>query len=317
MTEISYAPIVVFCYNRIDAIQILFETLQMNELASKSDLFVFCDGPKSPNDKQETEKVRNFVKNIKGFKTITIKENENNCGLADSIINGVSKVFEQYDSAIILEDDLILSSNFLYWMNQCLQEYQNNDSIFSISGFAPSILKSYKKSIPDVFFTMKAHSWGWATWKDRWVQVDWSLKDWSEFSTNKKKQKEFASIGHEMPGLLFDYMEGRRSTWWARFCYTQFKKRKYTVYPVLSKVINEGFTDASTNCNVYNRFRVDFDKTGKIQFDLPEVISENNNVSKNFFFYYSISFRIIGKIKTLLMKMGILKQYTIDYKTIK
>ena len=313
MNEIITAPIAVFCYNRVDVMKVLFQTLKKNTLAKESEVYIFCDGPKDSSVKAQTDEVRKFVHSIDGFKSIVIEESDTNRGLAPSIIYGVSKVLEKHDRVIVLEDDLILSTNFLEWMNQCLNKYRNNTDVFSVSGFTPSIMKAYSGEIPDSLFTMKAHSWGWATWKDRWEQVDWELKDWDEFSKSKKMQKEFATIGNEMPGLLFAHKEGKKSTWWARFCYSQFKLRKYTVYPTLSKVINEGFTGAATHCDVYNRYRVDFDTTNKKYFVLPDHVTIDAKATKAFFSYYSLRSRIIGKIKTLLMKNGFISQYSVDY----
>lgn len=39
----------------------------------------------------------------------------------------------------MVEDDLIVSSNFLDWMNQALVKFQFENNIFSVSGFSPQI----------------------------------------------------------------------------------------------------------------------------------------------------------------------------------
>ena len=167
----------------------------------------------------------------------------------------------------------------------------------------------------DVLFTPKAHSWGWATWKNRWEQVDWNMAYWNEFSTNKQMQKSFATIGNEMPGLLFAHKAGRKSTWWARFCYSQFILGKLTAYPMRSKVINEGFTSEATHCNVYNTYKVDFDKTDKRVFELPKEVKTDKTLLKRFFSYYTFWSRVERQIKTKLMNLGIINQYTVDYKS--
>ena len=53
------------------------------------------------------------MQEIKGFKSVKIFESKNNNGLANSIINGLSDILNKYDKAILLEDDLIVSSDFL------------------------------------------------------------------------------------------------------------------------------------------------------------------------------------------------------------
>jgi len=255
--------------------------------------------------------VPDYVYTINGFKSVTVTESKINRGLAPSIINGVSEIFKKYDRVIVIEDDLILSSNFLSWMNETLEKYEKDPNIFSISGFCPSVIKEGENYSYDAFFTRKAHSWGWSTWKDRWQVVDWDVKDWKIFSQNKKMQNEFNNIGSEMTGLLFDQMKGIKSSWWVRFCYTQFKLNKLTVYPIYSKVINDGFTTEATHCNVYNRYRVNFDISNKNAFKFPPSGYRNKALEKRFFYYYSIRARIVGKIKTQLMKLGFIKQYTI------
>ena len=305
------APIIVFCYDRIDVLKTTIATLSTNTYADQSDLYVFCDGPQNESNKLKTDEVRLFVKGIQGFRQLNIIESEVNKGLAPSVISGVSKVLETHDKVIVIEDDLILSTNFLAWMNETLEKYKDNEQVFSISGFCPHVQGLGDNYPYDGFFTQKAHSWGWATWRNRWEKVDWEVKDWNVFSQSKHLQKAFNSIGSEMSGLLFDQMSGRKSSWWVRFSYTQFKLGKMTLYPVLSKVINDGFTNEATHCNVYNRYRVDFDQTGKTGFELPKDTVCDEKLNKRFFYYYSVRARIIGKIKTWLMKMGLISQYSI------
>lgn len=309
----NYAPVVIFAFNRVDVLRTLIKTLSKNPEAKDSDVFVFVDGAR-PDKKGESEKVEQvceYVKTISGFKSINYKFSDTNKKLAPSIIAGVTDVINKYGKCIVLEDDLILSTNFLAWMNQCLNEYEKNKDVFQISGFTPSVIKK-GDSPADVLFTPKAHSWGWATWKDRWEQVDWSMTYWEEFSKSKQMQKAFASIGHEMPGLLFAHKAGKKSTWWARFCYSQFNLGKYTAYPMRSKVINEGFTGDATHCNVYNTFKVDFDKTDKRVFELPKDIKIDKKLQRRFFSYYTFWSRVNRQIKTRLMNAGIIKQYTVN-----
>ena len=128
----AYAPIVVFGFNRPDALKKTIASLLNNEEAKFSDLFVFVDGPREGKvgEKEKVETVKEFVKTIKGFKSLHCSFSEQNKGLAGSIIGGVSQVINQYGKVIVLEDDLVLMPNFLNFMNQGLEKYQNEDKIF-------------------------------------------------------------------------------------------------------------------------------------------------------------------------------------------
>ena len=141
----NYAPIVVFGFNRLDALRNTIASLLLNEEAKSSDLFVFVDGPREGKvgEKEKVEEVREYVKSIKGFKSIHYTFSEENKGLADSIIGGVSQVINQYGKVIVLEDDLVLMPNFLNFMNQGLESYQKEEKVFSVCGDA------YKVDFPD------------------------------------------------------------------------------------------------------------------------------------------------------------------------
>ena len=91
------APIVVFGFNRPDALKNTISSLLLNKEAKDSDLFVFVDGPREGKvgEKEKVEEVREYVKSIKGFKSLHYTFSEKNKGLADSIIGGVSQVINR------------------------------------------------------------------------------------------------------------------------------------------------------------------------------------------------------------------------------
>jgi len=182
------APIIIFTYKRLGTLKQTISTLKDNSLASKSELFVFADGPKNENDADSVNQVRDYIKQIDGFKSVKCFFSETNKGLASSVIAGVSDVFKTYDSAIVLEDDLLLTPNFLTFMNQALDVYTSSNKVFSISGYSFSLNPSLKDD-EDAYFLNRGWSWGWATWKDRWEHIDWEVKDYHEFEKNLEQKK--------------------------------------------------------------------------------------------------------------------------------
>ncbi|MCS2404710.1 hypothetical protein NXY31_07810 [Bacteroides salyersiae] len=115
---------------------------------------------------------------------------------------------EKYGKAIVLEDDLTCTPNFLSYINQALDYYEHDKRIFSICGYGLKIKKPIGYS-SDVYLSKRSSSWGWATWKDRWEQVDWEIQDWKELVNNKKQQKAFNKNGSDMYSMLKGYMEGK------------------------------------------------------------------------------------------------------------
>ncbi len=104
------SPIVLFVYNRPWHTKQTVEALQKNELAIKSELFIYSDAPKNKEAEEKVNEVREYIRAINGFKKVTLIERDKNWGLANSIIDGVTKIVNEYGKIIVLEDDLQINN---------------------------------------------------------------------------------------------------------------------------------------------------------------------------------------------------------------
>ncbi len=86
----TYAPILLFVYNRPQHVCNVVQSLLQNALAAESDIFIYSDAPKSETDGKNVAEVREYIRTIKGFKTVTLIKRTENWGLARSIIDGVT-----------------------------------------------------------------------------------------------------------------------------------------------------------------------------------------------------------------------------------
>lgn len=255
------APVVTFVYNRPLLTKKMLEAIDRNDLASQTEMYIFCDGERKESDKQAVEEVRALVRQYaqkSAFKKVYITEAEKNQGLANSIIAGVTKVIEKHGEVIVLEDDLITSPIFLKFMNDCLEYYKNDKKIWSIGGIA-YVLPSLQKYQHDVFLSYRGVSWGWATWKDRWDTVDWNVSDYYEFIKDRKRKKMFKRGGPDMVSALRMQMEGKTDSWAIRWCYQQSKLDMLTVLPKKTLIENIGWDGSGTHCGTDNRFETKID----------------------------------------------------------
>lgn len=246
----TVAPVVVFAYNRAEKLKMCLKALETNSLVEKTDLFIFSDAAKRVEDTEKVVQVRNFIhqyqQNSK-FKKITVVEQPHNLGLAKSIIGGVTKVISEYQKVIVVEDDLIVSEDFLIYMNQALDYYQDMKEYGSISAYTYPIpeLKGYDK---DIYVTRKGDCWGWGTWQDRWMQVDWSVSDFEAYVKDKKKRKAFNAIQYGIDSMLVSQQAGEIDSWAVRWCYHLFFHQLLTVYPRVSRTKNIGFDGSGVHC---------------------------------------------------------------------
>lgn len=298
-----YAPIVLFAFNRLEPLKRCITSLLENKEAAESDLIVYVDGPRvtKVDETEKVEAVREYVKTINGFKSITSHFSEVNKGLAPSIISGVTEVINQYERVIVLEDDLFLSPSFLCYMNKMLDVYEKDERVMQVSGYS-SYIRHPEKYHCDHYFSRRAHSWSWATWRDRWETIDWEVKDFDELVASKKKRRAFCEYGSDLFGMLKGWHDGRNNSWAVRFMYSMHKQGKYTVSPMRSLVRNDGFGVDATNCVTYDRYKVDFMSERKDSWDIPAHKEWDRKLNLEAVRYWTIPYRIYGKIMTKLTK---------------
>lgn len=292
-----YAPIILFAFNRLEPLRACVASLLRNPEAAESDLIVYVDGarPKKEGEEEKVEAVRKFVNTINGFKSVETHFSDINKGLGPSLIAGITEVMNRYGRAIVVEDDLKCSTNFLSFLNQGLDFYADKKDVFSVSG------ESVKVKIPedyayDIYFAPRAGCWGWATWKDRWETVDWELKNWDAV---KKKRHAFNKWGgSDCYGMLKGWRDGKNKSWAIRFTYSQFLQHAESVFPTISKVSNEGFGDDATNCKPirFNRFAMVGDKSNNKKFRFPNEVVEDKRIVKQRMFSSRLYVRIFYKI---------------------
>jgi len=120
---------VLFCYNRTKYLQDIIEKVRAID-------YVFVDY----SDKQQD------VINIVAPYTKVLIQRDEHFGLARNIIEGVTEVLEEYDAVIVIEDDLLLETEFIPFMVDGLNKYADAKYIGTISGYYDRSDHCYKAS---------------------------------------------------------------------------------------------------------------------------------------------------------------------------
>ena len=202
----------------------------------------------------------------------------------------------RFGKAIIVEDDLISSPNFLNFMNEALDFYNDNKKIFSISGYSYPIDISDKYN-KDIYILPRASSWGWGTWLDRWEKVDWKINDYSKFDSNIDMQKKFNEGGEDLTPMLKQQIFGMIDSWAVRWSYAHFKNNSYCLYPVKSFLKNIGADKSGTHTSRTNKFDVKLEVL-RSELNFIKNISVDEEIKNNLMTFFRISFyrKIIIKL---------------------
>lgn len=278
----TYAPIALFCYRRIDVLEQTIEALKKNIEAQDSLLFIFSDGYKNEEDKQGVLEVREYIKKISGFKEIKIIESQENKGLANSIIEGVTNIVNQFGKIIVIEDDILTSPYFLKYMNDSLDMYQDNEQVGSITGYGFEI-----KNMPETYFLKRFDCWGWATWKRSWDLFEKDGQKLLNAIVDSKREFEFdCNNSQEYVHMLKNQISGKNNSWAIRMYASQFINNKLQLHPGVSMTRNIGFGPLATHCTWGDeRFNVKI-LSRPIQLRLQEV-KEDKKTAKKCFKYFN------------------------------
>lgn len=270
--KLSCAPIALFVYNRLEHTQRTIQALQQNILAEDSDLIIFSDAAKSDFQAKVVSSVRKYIKEIDGFKSITIIERQENLGLARSIIDGVTGVVNSQGKIIVLEDDMVTSPYFLRYMNDALNLYEVNSDVASVHGYVYPI-----NDLPETFFMRGADCWGWATWKDQWAEFELNGSKLLDELVRRKLTKRFDFNGaYPFTQMLRDQISGTNNSWAIRWHASAFLKNKLTLYPGKSLVLNIGNDGSGTHCGLSDKFSSELGSTNVCV--VPVAVEESDQI---------------------------------------
>lgn len=241
----SYAPILLFVYNRPEHTRRCIESLLRNPLASESNLFIYADGAKDCMQQEAVNEVRNYIRTLQGFKQITLIERSENWGLARNIIDGVTSQVNRYGKVIVLEDDLVVAPYFLTFMNEALETYKDEPKV----GHIQACDFTQDPSLPDTFLIKWTGSWGWATWDRAWKHFNPNGQELLHELESRKLTHTFDFNGkYGFTRMLRRQIEGKNNSWAIRWNASLFLKDILSLNVGRSLVQNEGFDGSGTNC---------------------------------------------------------------------
>jgi hypothetical protein len=245
MTDL--APIALFGYRRPQHIARAVESLRKNPEAARSELFVFCDGPRDDKDAPDCEAVRRFAQGISGFGSVTVVERPTNFGLSRSITDGVSRLCAEFGNVIVVEDDLIVSPHFLGFMNSALTTYAGEEQVAAVGAY----MFPTHEPLPELFFFRVPDCLGWATWKRAWDLYRPDGRALLDEIRASEREHEFNLGGaYSYMRMLAGQTRGRNDSWAVRWYASLFLAGRLTLYPGRSLSAHTGWDGTGQHCGV-------------------------------------------------------------------
>ena len=173
-----YAPVIIPTLNRYEHLKQCVDSLSACHNADQTEVYISVDYPPSDKYKGGYDRICEYLDNTTfRFKKLHIIYQTKNLGVID---NGYKKysnsfflrdlVMEKYDRWIFSEDDNVFAPGFLDFMNESLERFKDDKSVFSVCGYRFYYNLKFKDNN---FFRQNAdfNAWGYGFWKSKFNDV--------------------------------------------------------------------------------------------------------------------------------------------------
>ena len=254
------APIIIPTLCRYEHLKRCIESLQKNELALQTELFIGLDYPAKEAHWPGYKKIKEYLENgIEGFYKVTVITHTENKGADKNIDILRQRAYEEYEQYIFTEDDNEFSPNFLKYMNKYLEEYQDDDDVIAVTGYAYPV--KYPKEDKVYFQNVYFAAYGYGTWKKKEEVMfsEMTLENYSNMlqdrnfmkALSKKNRNQFCNFVKGMLGYGFDVIDdGEIRKIDINFGVWMFYRNKSMIFPTTSMVRNWGFDGSGVNCDI-------------------------------------------------------------------
>lgn len=240
----EYAPIALFAFRRPDHLAACLTALAACAESADSPLIVFCDGSRGPDDDDAVRAVRQIAHAATGFASVEVVERDVNLGLAASVIDGIGRVLTDHDRVVVVEDDLLVSPDFLRYLNTGLDLYEDEPRVVSVHAYVYAV----PDPLPQSFFLRGADCWGWATWRRGWAVFDPDGAGLLARLRASGQERAFDLDGaYPYSAMLADQVAGEVDSWAVRWYASAFLADLLTLYPGRSLVENVGQDGSGTH----------------------------------------------------------------------
>lgn len=236
-------PILLVTWIRPDAIE------RLRNLVEGCDhpVYIFQDGPplkSSSRYKLWVETSRSIEYFARSRQNIIFKTISRQLGCRKGVTTAIDWFFSKEEFGIVLEDDVVVSDEFIGFASKCLSFYRNEPKVAAIT--ACNFLASTHRLNESHLFSQYFFGWCWATWRDRWIS---NHPDSSALTYTIKRSRRLGLVSQVYWYFTFlHYFDSAQNHVWDYLWLSHLmSKQLLTVVPSRNLCVNVGFDETATN----------------------------------------------------------------------
>ncbi len=240
MNELNVS-VLLLVFNRPSTTEKVFDAIRR---VRPPRLYIAADAPRDahPGERERSAKVREIATAADWPCEVRILFREKHLGCGVAVSGAIDWFFEQENEGIILEDDCLPDPSFFRFSEELLERYREDQAVMMISGGCP--LRVRHAMSYSYFFSQRADTWGWASWKRAWEHYDRKISSWPELRNTEwlmrvgHRRKDFREFWTDK----FDMVHtGKPDIWDYQWVFSIWLENGLTIVPAKNLVRNIGF----------------------------------------------------------------------------
>ena len=272
----------------------------------------------NPDEINKNNEIRSYIHEINWDCNLRTFFRKDYVDMVESHEGAYGWVFQHEDRLIELDEDCFASVAFFEYCEKLLGKYKSEKRVWMISGdnFTPEFYLGENS----YFFSRYGHPYGWATWKDRWLNFERQIDDWNEAKSlslfinyyTHRKEAKFHLIRFSR---FFKYTYPNHPIWDFLLSYKIIKSNGVRIIPKFNLVTTIGRTGYHSNGERYYFHDLDVLNSNSYPFNENNPIIETNDYYdyKHFLNHWmkieksSICKRVIRKIRKYFISFLFIK----------
>lgn len=241
-------PVALLIFKRPDTTEKVFDVIRQ---VKPPKLLVVADGPRTdqPGEAEKCVATRAIIDRVDWDCEVLKNYSGINLGYGLRQATGISWVFDQVETAIILEDDILPHPTFFRFCEELLEKHRHDERIMHISATNP--LLGYKATEDSYYFSRQVIPWGWASWRRAFCNFDYKITKWptmrdgnylNNIIDQKRHVKYWRRIFEEI------YISDKPYRWDYQWLFACWFQSGLSIIPSVNLASNLGFghVDATT-----------------------------------------------------------------------
>ncbi len=235
-------PVLLLGFNRPDRLADLIDSLRKSQPAV---VRVAVDGPRAnhPDDVRRVSETQAAVGRIDWTDNVGTLFRDTNVGLERAVPGAVSWVLEEFESLIVIEDDVGVGPQFIEFATNALHEFAHREDVFHVSGY--NVVPRSVISMPDEAARLSRvpESFAWATWRRAWQHYDPTLSWGTDCTVTELSEV----LGSRLAALRWKQnfslaRHGRISSWAYRWAASIWEHDGYCLSPNRNLITYRGYS---------------------------------------------------------------------------